>query len=425
MSNLTSNKYRRGTATFVRFPTVPSITAQPASIDLIQKQYAHDVLIMEFRSESPLWFDTLKTGTPVEFLWRQDTLNKNWIGYVSSIDRTNAPQRTNAMRVMCVGGTFPLKQRVTRVFENKTIPEVVEIIGRGFGFNMIVDAHPQKFSQLVITGNSYWEWINEQAKKIGYGIIIDGMNMFFKPINKLIDLSFSNAPVLSLGNAGAPFNTQYLDRTLDKFTIIYGDNVETSTNWRTVKNVGGVDPLTNELLVSSASPQDSGDPLRENVSPVLFSEYRTDRVINDKVGSEEMSKGAAALARFSIPATIMGQGDPRIRPFTPVYVAGTGSTTDGFWMVTEAKHQFHKIGDYMVELSVSTDGIGDTILETPFRTRSGTGQGTLNLIEGNLNGPAAQLNFELSDVKLADYSQTNSESNQGYLASPKRWKSAV
>lgn len=424
MSNLTSNKYRKGTATRVSFPTVPSLTKQPRRIDLIQSQNSHDIMLLEFPSESTLWFETLKTGIPVEFNWRQDTLEKNWIGYVSSITKSNSPQRTNIMQVMCVGGTFPLKQRATRVFENQTVPAAVTTLAREFGFNVISDPHPMIFPQLAITGNSYWEWIQEQAKRIGYGVIIDGMTLVFRPIDKLLNMTFSNAPILSLGNASAPFNTQYLDRTLDEFKIIYGDNVESSQNFRTVKNVGGVDPETNEVYLSSASPADSGDNLRETNSDVLFSEFRTDRVINSLEAAKEAAAAAAALSRFGIPATIKGQGDPRLRPYGTVYVAGTGNITDGFWLINSVHHMFHQVGDYMVELAVSTDGIGDAVVETPFRTRSKDGQGTVNLSETNSEGEAARLAFNMDSVRLTDYNQYPSESNQGYLRTPNRWQSA-
>lgn len=424
MSSLTTTKYRKGTATHVSFPTVPSLTAQPRKIDLLQNQYNHDILTLEFPAESTLWFETLKTGIPVEFNWRQDTLDKNWVGYVSSISKINAPQRTNIMQVMCVGGTFPLKQRATRVFENSTVPDAVSAIASEFGFNVLTEPHKQVFPQLAITGNSYWEWIQEQAKRIGYGVIIDGMTFVFKPIDKLIDMTFSNAPILSLGNAGAPFNTQFLDRTLDEFSIIYGDNVESSANFRTVKNVGGVDPETAQVLLSTASPDTVGDSLRQDVSQVLFSEFRTDRVVNSIDDARQIANAAAQLSRFSIPAKIKGQGDPRLRPFGTVYVSGTGNLTDGFWIINSVHHMFHQIGDYQVEMSVSTDGIGDTVVETPFRTRTETGQGTINLNEALINAGAAALAFTMESVKLTDYTQYATESNQGYLRTPTRWQNA-
>ena len=423
MSDLLSTKYRKGTSTNVVFPTVPSLTVQPRSIDLIQNQYSHDILTLEFPSESTLWFETLKTGVPVQFTWKQDTLEKNWIGYVSSVSKQNAPQRTNIMQVMCVGGTFPLKQRVTRVFQNSTVPDAVSQIAFEFGFKVITDVHDVVFPQLAITGNSYWEWIQEQARRIGYGVIIDGMTLVFRPIDKLIDMTFSNAPVLSMGNAAAPFNTQFLDRTLDQFNIIYGDNVENSNNFRTVKNVGGVDPTTGTELFSSSDPAIIGDQLRSDVSQSLFNEYRTDKVINTLAEAANAAHAAAQASRFGIPANIKGQGDPRLRPFGSVFVAGTGNLTDGFWVINGVHHMFHQIGDYQVEMAVSTDGVGDAVLQTPFRTRTDTGQGTINLDEASNNGVSSALSFGMNAVSLMDYTQYTTEVNQGYLRTPSRWQS--
>ena len=431
MSNLVSNKYRRGTSTRVTFPTLPSLTVQPRKIDIIQKQYNHDVLIMEFPAESTLWFEALKTGVPVQMNWSQDTLRKNWVGYVSSISKVNSPQRMNIMQIMCVGTSFVLKERATRVFENKTIPEAVQIIAEEFGFNVIANPHPQRFSQLTLAAVSYWEWIVEQAKRIGYGVVIDGMDLYFKPLDKMIDLGFSNAAVLSLGNAGPSFNTQLLDRTLDEFKVVYGDNVEDSNNFRATKNVGGVDPISKKMLFSSSTPTETGTPLRTEVSPTLFTEYRTDRVVNSQIDATEAAKGAAQLARFKIPADVKAQGDPRLHPFGTTYIAGTGSLTDGFWIIREARHMFHKIGDYQVQLKIATDGIGDAIVETPFRTRkdlnsitaTGTPSGTINLDEALINGTSL-FNFEMSSVTTVSKENYSTESNQGFVSAPTIWRKA-
>ena len=424
MSNVSTTKYRKGTATRLSFPTLPSLTAQPRRVDLYQKQYSHDIMIVEFPAESTLWFESLKTGVPVQFTWRQDTADKNWIGYVSSITKRNAPQRANKMQVMCVGATYPMKQRATRVFPNSTIPEAIQTISEEFGFNVVTEAHPQKFSQLIVPGISYWEWINEQARRIGYGIIVDGLNLILLPLDKLIDITFSNAPVMALGNAGAPFNTQFLDRTMDTFVVIQGDNVEHSSNFRTIKNVGGVNPLDNSIVLSTRGPTEDGTALRETESQVLFSEYRTDQVINDRTSAEQIAKGAAQMARFSIPADVNGQGDPRLRPFGALYIAGTGNLSDGFWMVKEAHHMFHQIGDYMVSLKIATDGIGDAVVETPFRTRTDLAVGTVNLNEALVNGGVTNLSFSLNSVKLTNNNVTQTEVNQGFVTAPSTWTRA-
>lgn len=423
MSNVFVGKYRRGTGTNVSFPTLPTLTVQPRRIDLYQKQYTHDILVLEYPAESTLWFETANTGVPIQFTWRQDTLEKNWVGYVSSVVKNHSPQRANIMQILCVGGSFPLKERATRVFDSMTIPMVVQKIAEEYGFKFFGDEHAQVFPQLIIAGVSYWEWIQEQAKRIGYGIIIDGMNFFFRPMDKLIDMGFSSAAILSMGNAGAPFNTQFLDRTLDHIRITSGDYVEDGRELRTIKNVGGVDPISGEVILSNATPSTIGTNVRAETSDVLFSEYRTDRVIDGVSAAKSAADGAAQLARFSLPAVVKAQGDPRIRPFAPVFISGTGNLTDGFWMVKEAHHMFHRIGDYMVELKIATDGLGDSET-TPFRNRVDTNVGQVNVEDAINTDGIPSLFFELDSVKLEGTTGNRSQANQGWNKTPNRWRAA-
>jgi len=419
--NLEATKYRRGTGTNVSFPTLPSLSAQPRRIDLYQKQYTHDLLVLEFPTDSTLWFESIQTGIPVQFIWKQDTLEKNFIGYVSSITKSTSPQRVNSMTILCIGSSFPLKQRATRVFVKTSIPAAVRTIVEEYGFNFIGEDHSQIFNQLLITGTSYWEWIQEQARRIGYGIIVDGMNVFFRPVDKLIDMGFSSAAVLSMGDTTAPFNTQYLDRTLDVFKVTNGDNIEDSMNYRTIKNVGGVDPLTGKIVLSSASPVEVGTDIRANVKDVLFSEYRTDRVVTDSASAYLAAEGAAQMARFNLPATVKCQGDPRIRPFGTVYISGTGSLTDGFWIVREAHHMFHKIGDYQLELKIATDGVGETET-TPFRSRTDVNVGTINISETLKTNGIPALFFNLDSVQLVTEANIIKESTQGFNRTPNKWR---
>lgn len=420
MSDIFVGKYRKGTNTAVTFPTLPSLTVQPRRIDLYQKEYAHDVMVLEYPAESTLWFESLHTGLPIQFAWNQDTLSKSWIGYVSTVSKGNSPQRMNSMTIVCVGSSFPLKARVAKVFTDSSIPEAVEKIVTEYGFNFIGDNSNQKFSQLTIAGLTYWEWIVEQAKRIGYGIIVDGMNFIFRPLDKLIDLGFSNAAILSIGDTTVPFNTQVLDRTLDRFTVISGDNIEDSVNYRTIKNVGGVDPITNAQYLSQASPAVTGTNLRDKTTDVLFSEYRTDRVVPGAAAAAVEAKGAAELARFNLPASVHGQGDPRIRPFSTAFISGTGNLTDGFWMVKEARHMFHKIGDYVIELKIATDGLGETV-ETSFRTRDPSNVGVIGS-DVLQNGGISSLYFNMDTVKLSSTDMIIKEGSQGFVKLPQQWK---
>jgi hypothetical protein len=77
----------------------------------------------------------------------------------------------------------------------------------------------------------------------------------------------------------------------------------------------------------------------------------------------------------------------------------------------------------MVDMSVATDGIGDTVVQTPFRTRTDTGVGTVNLNENLIHGSIASFAFNMNQVALKEPIEYSSEYNQGYLKTPSRWRS--
>ena len=243
---------RRSTPWGVNFPTLPSLSKQPRRVELIQKRGRHDVLVMEFTTVSPIWFDVLKTGIPMEFTWKQKSNTGNWIGYVSHVTKTVISQKENVMEVHCVGSSYPLKERATRVFENSTIPEAIETIGMEFGFKVISDVHTTRFPQLVMAGHSYWEWIQEQVQKIGFAAVVDGMTITVRSIDAFIDQQITNTPLLQTSGSDFPTNTQFFDRTLDYFKVFSGENMENSSgHLRSVKHTAGEVQLVMFYLTST------------------------------------------------------------------------------------------------------------------------------------------------------------------------------
>jgi hypothetical protein len=414
-------KYRRGTSFNVSFPTMPSFSTQPRRIDIHQKQYHHDVLIMEFSTFSSAWFEMLKTGVPVTVSWSQENYKNTFLGYVSHISRDIASQRENLMQVHCVAASFPFKQRTTRVFKNSSIPEAISTICRELGFGFTGENHGRKFDQLTLAGHSYWEWIVEHAKKIGYGVLVEGTNLSFRPLDKFIDTGVSNIPVLTMQGMDLQANSQFLDRTLDKITVLHGEHIEDAHALRANKLVGGVDPLTSKTFTSSKKPNKVGTAVRSTLNDVLFDEQRTEQVINNKADASIVAEGHAHMGRLNMPARIKGQGDPRIAPFKPVYIQGTGDFTDGYWVVKEVKHIMYQVGDYQIEALLVTDGVGKNQQSIVRRTDAGivgaidlaTNIASSSKTSGAFKKKTSQLNLKTAIVLQA---------HQGYNRTPAVWK---
>lgn len=416
-------KYRRGTRFKLEFPTLPSFSVQPRRVELIQKQYHHDVLILEFPTTSTSWFSMLKTGVPVNFNWYQEKNSNTFIGYVSHISKDVAASRENVMEIHCIAASFPLKQRVTRVFKNSTVPEAITTICRELGFSYTGENHERRFDQLTMAGHSYWEWMVEHAKKIGYGILVEGTNLSFRPLDKFIDAGVSEVPVLAMSSMLLPANNQFLDRTLDTMTVLHGEHIEAAHALRATKMVGGVDPLTSKTFTSSKKPNKVGVSVRATLNDVLFDEQRTEQVVNNQADAPIVAEGHAHMGRLNMPARIKGQGDPRIAPFKPVYIQGTGDLTDGYWVVKEVKHIMYHVGDYQLEALIVTDGVGKNQPSTIRRTDAGI-VGSIDLASkiasgsnraGILKKQTTQLNTKTAIVRQAA---------QGYNRTPAVWKQA-
>lgn len=417
-------KYRVDTTLSLNFPTLPSLELQPQYVKLIQKQHHHDVIILQFPSSSTIWTANVRTGVPMKFTWKQGQVQGVWYGYVSFISTEVVAATRKTMEVHCVGVTFPLKKRQVRVFKNSTITQAAKAIAYENGFDFVGEEHPQVFEQLVISGQSYWEWLQEQANKIGYALVIDGMTMHFRPVDKLIDSAAASVPMMAFFEQDVPYGMMFYDRTIDYFKALNGEYIEDSSNLRTRKKVGGVDPLSGKVILASQSPDTVGDNLREEVSDVLFDEHRVDQVVNSSVAADVSAIGAAHKSRFNMPAIVVGQGDPRLRPYGPVYVSGTGQQTDGYWVVKEVEHEINYNGTYMVNLTLLSDGIGKNIV-TAARTGNGSMVGQVNL-DNEVYGNGSLPNYTPDGtVMLSSPHEIMFEDKQGFKRTPTLWTSTT
>lgn len=415
---MTSFKYRRGTTYKSRFPTAPSLTAQPGRVELIQKQFEHDILILDYPQSSTLWFSVLKTGTPVIFSWTQGGKTSTWTGYVSSVSKTSAAERSRPMKVYCIGTSYVLKARANRVFRNVSVTDVARKIAKQFNLSFVGENSSRKFDQLTMTGQSYWQWLQEQAARIGYSLYVRNTTIYMRPMDKVINSGMSYAPTLSLTPPLNPAGSGVSERTLDRFRILNGDLIEDGSTPNTVKITSGVNPLTGKAVSSSESPKRSGQKLRSKPNTALFRDYSSE-VVHGSSFSKKAAKDLAEAARFTIPAKISGQGDPRITPYNIVYVEGTGSDTDGYWLVKECKHIFLITAEYQFEATVVTDGIGSNV-RTPFRASKPNRDGTINIEEQILRG-LSQANNKPGRTKLVQKVPSTTETQQGFSQLGSLW----
>jgi phage protein D len=374
----TSFKNYKSTDFEIVFPTLPGFDTKPVQVDLHQGAYKHDIMLVQFPQVSAFWFKSLNTGVPVIFRWSQGILKRSWQGYVHSVSKSVAGQRDAPFELMLIGASMPLKNRVQRTFRNKTIPEVAALIAREFNLAFSIDAHPRRFSYLAISGESYWEWLCKYAQQIGYHVYVDNATLFFKKIDNILDERSKDVAIMSMASPALPINNHLVDRTLYNFKVTNGDYIEGADETRANKVVSGVNPITSAQVTSVYSPRAVGKAVRTQPKAVIFDDYKTDLVSNDTSATKANAEGSALMAKMNLPAKVLGQGDPRLSPYSLVQITGTGEQTDGFWVVKNVKHTFGRGRSYDVEIDVLSDGFGPNAVSS-FRAGNATKIGIIDV----------------------------------------------
>jgi len=398
----------------VNFPDYPSFTSQPRKITLTQAMGSHDVAVFKYQYFSNFLVQTFKTGTPVSFTYRNDKVNKTFIGYFSHVQYPSAQTLDRHVELVCIGASYPLKETISKIWVNTSASQVVTEIAKQAQLTPMVTSSNVKFSQISMVGHTFWEKIKELADKIGYGVQVLGTEVHFHPIDTMIDLFMTTIPVMSfldpLTNSSSVFSVP----TLQSFSSKLGDYIQGNANNRTHKVVSGVDPVTGKAYSSKSSPHTVGKPLRANTKAPLFSRVETSVVAHSDSMVKALADGKAHLSRLSIPGKGSGQGDPRVSPWSTIEIRNTGDNSDGFWIVKTAVHEMTLDGKYFVDFTCATDGFG---ANQPSISRPATA-GVVPAV--NLNSLVTGSNPSGS-YTLSATTPIVSPTSTGYNITPRRW----
>ena len=357
MNTRTQNRY--GTNFQVTFPDFPTFKQAPQWFRLTQEQGKQDVIEISYASFDNHFQKAFKTGVMFKVKWVTEYAKGEWVGYVYNGD--NISQATVSRNVMLrgVGAGFPLKEGGNKIWKNKTAPEIVQDICKQYKLKAVVGSSNVRFGMQSLVGTTKWEKIQELAGRIGVQAQLSGTTLYFQRIDKLVDQFMSVIPVMSRSDGSVNSEVMFKAQTLDSFTAKIGDLSETGVNEKKDKVLHGIDPITGKSHTYTAKPSKVGKNIRENVQESLFKEVSTNVVAESRALAKELAEGMAQLARFSaVTGHGKGQGDPRIAPYRTVEINGTGSNTDGFWVVKKAEHFVTYDGRYTVDFECMTDGTG-------------------------------------------------------------------
>jgi phage protein D len=316
-----------------------------------------------------------------------------------------------------IGAAFGLKETDDKIWVNKSASQIVEEISKKFKLTSKVTAHKTIFSQQSMVNHTYWEKLQELARRIGYVCQAYGTEVHFHPLDKMIDQFVTSAPILSAEDNEIPRYTSVYQTKLDSFVPSMGDSTALSMFNKREKNIAGVDPYTAKVFSNSSSPS-SKKKIRKDVKTPLFKESLSTTISVSPNMARTLSDAHATLSRYSYFAEGTGQGDPRVSPYKTIDIRGTGEFTDGYWVITKVEHFVTWFGKYEMEFSCMTDGVGKN-------------QDSSKRPEVAPSSPTRNVEFEMSldeiaaptKVKISAPSAMIKQTSGGFKVTPRRWES--
>jgi phage protein D len=408
---------RQGSAFTVSYPDFPGFTTVPQNFRLYEEAGKQDVMEITYPYSDSFYTKVLKTGVPLHVKWRNDSVSGEFFGYVyDSLPRT-AQGMNRRVVVRAIGASLGLKQGEAKIWTNRTVTEVVEEIAKKFKLKPNITPHPLRLSQITMTSHSYWEKIQELARKIGYVAQVSGTDLYFHPIDNMINQFMTVVPVLSFEEAETREYSGPVSHTLDTFEPHVGDLSSGEMYSRKDKVIHGIDPLTAKPYTTTSSPNEVGKNLRSSTKESLFQEVLSSSVSASPAVAEMIAEAHANLSGFSILAEGTGQGNPNIAPYRTIEINGTGNTTDGYWVIKKVEHFITWDGRYSVDFTCMTDGTGPN-KASAFRPLTASTVPVRNIAHELTTG----ISSKPTSTRISGPSTMINETQSGYKITPRRWE---
>jgi hypothetical protein len=148
----------------------------------------------------------------------------------------------------------------------------------------------------------------------------------------------------------------------------------------------------------------------------LFKEVLSSSVSASPAVAKMIAEANANLSGFSILAEGTGQGNPNIAPYRTVEVRGTGSITDGYWVIKKVDHFVTWDGRYSVEFTCMTDGTGRN-KASAFRPLNASTVPVRNIAHELTTGASSKP----TSTRISAPATMVKETQSGYKITPRRW----
>ncbi len=125
------------------------------------------------------------SGLPIHMTWPSVGSRGagSFFGYVDKVSPlyrgTGSKVQSFTANVSCVGSTYPMKSSDYSVYTSVTADQAARRIADEFQLACIADPHLVVWPQLAQEGKSWWAWLLDIAKRVGYTVLVDDSILYF------------------------------------------------------------------------------------------------------------------------------------------------------------------------------------------------------------------------------------------------------
>jgi phage protein D len=337
----------------VSFPDSPEGPRSVYKAVLMQKTYEHELLVLTFKDWDPK-YESIRPGTPIEVKLSSNTTPRDFFGYIHHITPSATPGKMFT-EVVCIGGSFPLKQASQQTYRDCTADQVIKEICIKHSLRFIGKPHPRVYEMISQAGYTDWQLAVRLAKQIGYTLRGENTDIYFEPILSDYELYKDAAKVFIMKDASDSTGS-----TLYAFQPSIGESIEYDGEMKSAVAISGVDRFSKAAMAQTKQKRNKTTKTKRQDE--FFDRFNSLVVApNPQIATYEAE---AAEARNSFPyrGTASVLGDPTLRPNMPVYLAGIGATYSGYWTILSTEHVMieteRNVPTYVTNIVVGTDSLG-------------------------------------------------------------------
>jgi hypothetical protein len=320
------------------------------------RENMHNVVILEIAGLNPqLITEYVDRPTKITIEMRErDTFT--FCGYLAYLEPFSMSHEGTVnkspfqmTRLYCFGASYVMKSKYSRIWENVTLSEIATELADKHKFSVSVPNDTYRFSRLVQSAESDWEFLIRSSRALGYSVVAENSHLHIWDRYKAISRKRSYSTLYTIrGTGGDPSPQPGQILTFDgRIGSVTPNGSRTFDTIHVLDRAGNLISISNE---ESSEQSSLGIPLESPFTNTL-------NVNADSYSMGQKLVTGALRQKFPLFAKVDVVGDPAIQPGGIVNINEYDTQFDGFWYVTNVHHEI-TMSTMLTSLEIIKDSLG-------------------------------------------------------------------